>query len=147
MGPATVSALVLGVALVVRHPATPFPAWAAWVVLGVGCVLGAAWAVWAACCRPRQKPHKPLRCLIVGCGAVGSVVGYHLARGGAKVGFLVRGPRARALDGLRLQQLGLCTCSRGEGAVIKQVCGHLHAAAAAAEEPFTLSQNDARLSP
>lgn len=61
------------------------------------------------------------RVLVVGCGAVGSVVGFHLARGGAQVAFLVREDRAERLDGLRLERLGLCTCSKGRAAIIKQV--------------------------
>ena len=68
-----------------------------------------------------QSGDDPLRVLVVGCGAVGSVVGFHLARGGAQVAFLVREDRARELDGLRLERLGLCTCSKGSAAMIKLV--------------------------
>lgn len=69
----------------------------------------------------RPKPAPAPRVLVVGCGAVGSVVGFHLARGGAQVAFLVREERARELDGLRLERLGLCSCSEGSAAMIKQV--------------------------
>jgi hypothetical protein len=69
----------------------------------------------------RPKPAATPRVLVVGCGAVGSVVGFHLARGGAHVAFLVREDRADELDGLRLERLGLCACSEGSAAMIKQV--------------------------
>lgn len=69
----------------------------------------------------RPKSSAAPRVLVVGCGAVGSVVGFHLARGGARVAFLVREDRAESLLGLRLERLGLCTCSKGSAAMIKQV--------------------------
>lgn len=69
----------------------------------------------------RPKRGAAPRVLIVGCGAVGSVVGLHLARGGAHVAFLVREDRADSLVGLRLERLALCSCSKGSDAMIKQV--------------------------
>ena len=70
--------------------------------------------------RPQSRDDSP-RVLVVGCGAVGSVVGFHLARGGAQIAFLVHEHRARELDGLRLERLGLCTCSKGSAAMTKLV--------------------------
>lgn len=45
--------------------------------------------------RGRRTPP-PTRVLLVGAGAVGTVYGYHLARAGAHVAYLVRAPRVEA---------------------------------------------------
>ncbi len=56
-------------------------------------------------CRGRRTPP-PTRVLLVGAGAVGTVYGYHLARAGAHVAYLVRAPRVEATRaGLVLYEL------------------------------------------
>ena len=90
-----------------------------WGLLAAAIVNLAGCAIYRVCARP--APSKARRVLVVGCGAVGSVVGFHLARGGAQVAFLVRPERAESLAGLRLERLGLCTCRKGGAALIKQV--------------------------
>ncbi len=55
--------------------------------------------------RGRRTPP-PARLLLVGAGAVGTVYGYHLARGGAQVAYLVRPPRVESTQaGLVLYEM------------------------------------------
>ena len=80
----------------------------------------------AACCdgAAAAGPQRPLRCLVVGCGAAGSVLGYHICRGGAHVGFLVspRSAGRRELESIQLKHLSLWVAGGGEaGGLRKQV--------------------------
>eukprot|EP01049_Picozoa_sp_SAG25_P005846 SAG25_NODE_414_length_8276_cov_29.934939_6_plen_138_part_00 len=112
MGPAAVSALVLGVALVVRHPATPLSCVgsmggagrglrAGRRVGGVGCVLP-----------PPPKAPQAVALLSRGLRSSGKRGGLP-PRAGWSQGRLpsARPARVGTGHGLRLQQLGLCTSS------------------------------------
>ena len=110
-------ALWTSLSTVEQRPLSLELAWAA--ALAAALVLVAIW-VYTRCCEAVPKGQPPVRCLVVGCGAVGSVVGYHLARGGAQIGFLVRDEKQEAArGGLRLERYGTCTCSSGQDAVTK----------------------------
>jgi hypothetical protein len=118
---------------------------AGWGLL-VAALLAASWYFGsklhrALFARKEARDRNP-RVLIVGCGAVGAVVGFHVCRGGIHVGFLAKPAQVPKLHSIQMKRLGLCTCQRGEDAVQRQVewMGlHVYSTAAEVRHPPKLA--------